>query len=548
MAMLNRLDRYYRQRRGVTGGHSGGSLLPGGALLNVTFSTDDAAPLHATDYPTDAGQLLATQDADDDLKADSGWLNRNLHTTWSEAYVNAGDGLGGALAMSPREGLAMYIKGASASAARLFGGFTNVASSFGGMSGNVGGFGIRGIDVNGGDIYPDLAPDDIWPDDTDLLILVTRYGGQLWAYIDSAWQLLWVQENTATFATMYAILGTLSAGNICQAWKIYRLPGEAGDSTPGNGHAFCGHRDLALSYADTTPSSPDAFTHTADFTMQITVAAFPSAGNAIIKFREQDATNYWRLLVQAGGAVVLQEVVAGGATTHASVSGLSNGVIISMTALDETVKVFDDGNLSFTYASASNFKTETSGEISSLGTGGDLDDLTVRTLDSAGGNGTQGIATDIIPGPLQASDTFTHEADCVLRVHLAALPTAGNVQFSFREQDANNYWRINVYSTGRYRLTEVVGGTPTTRAETGTGALSGDEWLTIIVNDEEITGYYDNTQGWTYGSAANFKTETSGEIHWFGTAGMLANLIAMPLIAPSTPVNLAAVLDAVAAA
>lgn len=134
-----------------------------------------------------------------------------------------------------------------------------------------------------------------------------------------------------------------------------------------------------------------------------------------------------------------------------------------------------------------------------------------------------GIATDSIASP-SATDTFTHEANCVWEFEATTLPSSGYITLFFRIQDTTNYWQLRVYDDGNFRLYEVVAGSATNRGLAGAGTLSGGERIVIICDDETITGFYDNTQAWSYAGAVNFKTETDGQVYSLATGGVISKL------------------------
>ena len=60
----------------------------------------------------------------------------------------------------------------------------------------------------------------------------------------------------------------------------------------------------------------------------------------------------------------------------------------------------------------------------------------------------------------------------------------------------------------------------------------------ITAVDETITGYADNSEAWSYGSAANFKTETAGELDSLGTGGAVDDLATFPIYPSGQALNL----------
>ncbi len=137
------------------------------------------------------------------------------------------------------------------------------------------------------------------------------------------------------------------------------------------------------------------------------------------------------------------------------------------------------------------------------------------------------IATDVLSGSVSAGTTFTHEADCIIEFVVTDLGTAANTKIKFRQQDANNYWSISIWQTGTFRLIETIAGANTVRANGGDGTLSGGERCVIISDGSTIKGYANSTLTWTYTSATNFQSETSGKVE-LNTGGVVSDIITWP--------------------
>ena len=121
----------------------------------------------------------------------------------------------------------------------------------------------------------------------------------------------------------------------------------------------------------------DTFTHTANALIEFTMTTRPSSGSIDLRFCQQDATNYWQVTIDSAGALTLNEVVAGTPTSRATKTGVSNGAHVEIIA-DGTligVAVNGSGSESCYYNAAVNFRSSTSGVLSSLGTGGAVSDL-----------------------------------------------------------------------------------------------------------------------------------------------------------------------------
>ena len=121
----------------------------------------------------------------------------------------------------------------------------------------------------------------------------------------------------------------------------------------------------------------DTFIHEADGFVQFTVQTLPAADQIEVRFRVQDATNYWQVTVDAAGTLDLDEVVAGVVTNRATAAGVANGNTILVRFVDERITGCNTTTrlLRWNYALAANFKTRTDGELETEGTGGAVTDI-----------------------------------------------------------------------------------------------------------------------------------------------------------------------------
>jgi hypothetical protein len=148
-----------------------------------------------------------------------------------------------------------------------------------------------------------------------------------------------------------------------------------------------------------------------------------------------------------------------------------------------------------------------------------------------------GYVTERNAGIVAESTTFVHEADFHLEFIITTITTGDSTRVFFRKQDADNHWRVSITAAGTIVLTEVVATVPTSRGSAGAG-LSGGERIVTTANDETITVFYDNTQAFLYSSAANFKTETDGELERLGTTAQVNDLITWPSLPSGTALAL----------
>src|SRR5690606_5532771 len=69
-------------------------------------------------------------------------------------------------------------------------------------------------------------------------------------------------------------------------------------------------------------SAGDTFTHEADCLLEFTVTTLPSADQIEMRFRAQDASNYWQVTVDSSGNLDLDEVVGGVVTQRGTAAGV----------------------------------------------------------------------------------------------------------------------------------------------------------------------------------------------------------------------------------
>lgn len=136
-----------------------------------------------------------------------------------------------------------------------------------------------------------------------------------------------------------------------------------------------------------------------------------------------------------------------------------------------------------------------------------------------------------VAGKVSASQTFTHTADCGIELTIDEMVTGVNIiELVFRKQDATNYWSIQINASGDCNLIETVAGSPTTRG-TSSGLLAADSRVFLQLFGTTIRGIrqngLNNSVMWTYTSAANFATETDGELLNVGD-GQVCDLIVWP--------------------
>lgn len=120
----------------------------------------------------------------------------------------------------------------------------------------------------------------------------------------------------------------------------------------------------------------DPITHTPNALLEFVVTTLPSAGSIDVRFRVQDASNYWLARISTTGALSLIEVVATVETSRATAAGvIANGHRVVIVADGTTIAGYSNNASRWSYASASNFQAQASGLLASLGTGGAVSDI-----------------------------------------------------------------------------------------------------------------------------------------------------------------------------
>lgn len=181
-------------------------------------------------------------------------------------------------------------------------------------------------------------------------------------------------DNTATLYPAVSVSSSNSASS-CSEMKVAQLGGPWLD-TYGPG---------ALHTSGAVAAST-SFTHEANFFASFTLTNNGSAGDTVIKFRMQDATNYWKLTIGNDGAADLSEVVAGSATSRGTAAAgvFADGETIQILVYDTKIYVIEVNSTRISYTSAANFQTATAGELTSLATDAVVSNLELYPVDLSG--------------------------------------------------------------------------------------------------------------------------------------------------------------------
>lgn len=331
-------------------------------LLLDNFTTDDSAPL-GTPRTCEPTGTLVTVETDGQMSISSAKLNfpAQASASWGDQGFRdnasrtraAGLAVGATINLSTIGGNGMWFgfgTGVSLSYTQIVDRGFNIYTP----SGNS----LRLID-NGG-----LRPDFELVPTTGVdyrLVAVLRSAGMFWFIKGGAfteWTLLYVSN--ANTANGYPSWSNMSNAGTVDYLKCVNL---IAPFTTDNG--------IATTALTGARSDGDTFTHTANCLIEFTVTTLPS--DAVdFRFRQQDATNYWQLLVNANGSLALNVVIAGtpAAKGTAAAGTVTNGARIVIIPEGTKILVFVGDVQKIVQSSATQFPTATAGVLTDEGVDG----------------------------------------------------------------------------------------------------------------------------------------------------------------------------------
>jgi len=196
------------------------------------------------------------------------------------------------------------------------------------------------------------------------VIEVKALGNTINLYVNGAVQISYTAA-TAWGSQTAGKLMTLGTGGAIANLTARTLDGAANVGSgnhPGYG--------LATACLPGPCAALDTFTHEADFVAEYTIDALPSAGSIAVFFRIAAANTYENIYLLSTGNLVLEETLAGVATTCASTGagGVSSGDRITIIGDGASLKAYVNTALGWSYASAA-ILTATTGKINSISDG-----------------------------------------------------------------------------------------------------------------------------------------------------------------------------------
>jgi hypothetical protein len=336
-------------------------------LFRDEFATADPAPI-SDPLPADPGpgEWAYVLDDNDYLSVAGGSLHVDTSTqlgSWSNPSV-VGD-----TPLSRATGLALVtrITHTSGGAADNYVGFLTNPLAIGSYAGKHAMVSRTPTTMR---FYCDDGPIEVSPGTLQRMALVLRSVGMFgMTEAGGVWRLHYPFADLAD-DNLYPVIAVAGHVTVVKDWHFVRV---AQLPAPWNSDYGLATERLAGARSD-----GDTFSHNADCVFEIEVTTAPTTATAIVAFRQQDASNEWRLQINTSGDLKLVELVGGAPTTRGDAAGVvSDGSRVVVVMEDDAIIGYCDDAEVWSYSSAANFKTETAGALKTVGTGAAFSDLVV---------------------------------------------------------------------------------------------------------------------------------------------------------------------------
>lgn len=332
-------------------------------LLRDDFLTDEAAPLASPRTAEPGPGTGTTVDTEDKLTISSSRLNFAPKASPSEGDPAI---VYGELARAAGRAFVAQLTPTQTDQTQQMGwatsdGGTITAASF--HLNNNGTFRIFGGGITSGSV-----PGDAYSATAYDMAVVLRSAGGFFLVRGGAfteWTLLYVDTVQST-ASLHPAINTTGATFSSGFARITDLPAP-----------FDTDYGLATDRHAGSVSAGTEFTHEADCIIEYSwtgATDFSASKFVDVLFRVQDATNYWMVRLKGNNTLELHEVVAGSSTVRGSASTIPYGRVVVI-ASGATIRIYVTNTLRITYAAATNFQTDTAGEVDRIDGDGTCSDL-----------------------------------------------------------------------------------------------------------------------------------------------------------------------------
>ena len=278
---------------------------------------------------------------------------------------------------------------------------------------------------------------------------------------------------------------------------------------------------LATDYDDSSPAQGTTIEHATSAHIESRLTPEPDSDTVDLAFRWTDDNNHWlSRFTESGGSGTIKLIeVNGGVEVERASTGVSPGSSLGLCAWcdgDYVSAVYMRGSGQL-YTAPNNARAGYNSTFNNTATTAKLmthamDDIASFPITpTAAQIAVLEYVTESVG--VAVGTTFEHEADCLIEYEVTQLPvSSGYIKVGFRIQDSTNRWYLQCDDSGAMALFEEVSGSPVSRGSSGIGTLKSGDRIVIICDDESITVLSQDVIRITYTSAANFKTETDGQV------------------------------------
>lgn len=320
-------------------------------LFWAAFQDDDATPV-ANPYTTYSGHLMDVTQTASQLSIINGILEKTGAGAVAANFMKSQVGVSRARGRC----LAFRFKYNSAGTTVLQSGFVQPAANSGHLvlvSANA----LNAQDTNSTVATGITLTVDTWYH----VFIILRDNGAYWIInIDSGYYLFYVSSRY-TYATLHQYIGV--GGTASVDWA--RAKQLADDFTSS---------DWGLATASITSAvNGNTFTHGASGWIVFFVQTKTTSGTIELRFRIQDSSNYLKIVINSSNVGKLFSVVGGSETQLGSDATMTQSAEYRVFLNGTSVRVFNDGSTALIISGTdSNFQNNSSGELTSQGTGGDV--------------------------------------------------------------------------------------------------------------------------------------------------------------------------------
>lgn len=188
---------------------------------------------------------------------------------------------------------------------------------------------------------------------------------------------------------------------------------------------------------------------------------------------------------------------------------------------------FEPDEWSLVYVGNVSTATNLYATISSFGSGRVCDFMRVQQL-GAPFDSQYGLATQRNSGTQTVGATIPHTANVAMEFIVGTRPSAGDMEVTFREQDATNKLSVRITSAGVLSLQQYLNSATPTALVTGSGTIVNGDRIYISASGSNIGIYVNGVLHISTTTATNYQTAILGTYLSSGTGGVMTDWITWP--------------------